>query len=156
MKKAIFVIALFLTTAITFSQNHAHEIAINKQIDAMICSWNNHDYSNLKDYATEDTDWVNVIGEWWHGRKMSQEIHQVYHDKFLNRSICEKKSVTIRFIKKDVAIAHLYWYFTDIPDPLGQKEPVSLDCLATLVFVNQKGRWLMEAGENVAIVIPKK
>jgi uncharacterized protein (TIGR02246 family) len=153
MKKIISALAFLLTTGFIFAQHQKEdEISINKQIDAMIYSWNNHNYDNLKDYTTENTDWVNVIGEWWKGRIMSQDVHQKYHDTFLKESRCEKKSVTIRFIKKDVAIVHLYWYFTAIPDPLGQKEPGSLDCLATLVYVNQKGKWLMEAGENVTIV----
>ncbi len=155
MKKIIIAIAFLLTAGLVIAQDRSKdEAAINKQIDAMISSWNNHNYDNLKDYATENTDWVNVIGEWWHGRKLSQDIHQKYHDTFLKQSQCEKKSVIIRFITKDVALAHLYWYFTGIPDPFGQKEPESIDCLATLVFVSQKGKWLMESGENVTIVKP--
>lgn len=153
MKTIILATAFLLTAGLVIAQNRSeHETAIDRQIDAMIHSWNTHNYDNLKDYATENSDWVNVIGEWWKGRKMSRDIHQRYHDIFLTASRCEKKSVRIRFITKDVAIAHLYWYFTAIPDPLGEKEPGPLDCLATLVFVNQKGKWLMEAGENVAIV----
>jgi hypothetical protein len=86
---------------------------------------------------------------------MSQDVHQEYHDTFLKDSRCEKKKpIVIRFITKHVAIVHLHWHFTAIPDPLAQKDPGPMDCLATLVFINQKGKWLMDAGENVAIVQP--
>lgn len=71
----------------------------------MIYSWNYHNYDDLKNYATENMDWVNVVGMWWKGRKESQYSHQIYHNTFLQKSVAEKKSVAIRFITKDVAIA---------------------------------------------------
>lgn len=153
MKKVIIAAALLLTSGLIVAQDRAEdESAINKQVDAMIYSWNNHNYGDLKNYAAENTDWVNVVGTWWKGRKASQYAHQVYHNTFLKESQCEKKSVAIRFVTKDVAIAHLEWHFTAIPDPYGKKEPGPLDCIATLVYVKQNGKWLMEAGENVTII----
>jgi uncharacterized protein (TIGR02246 family) len=117
------------------------EAAINEQVDAIIYSWNNHNYDDLKTYATEDTDWVNVVGMWWKGRKASQIAHQIYHNTFLNGSVCEKESVAIRFITQDVAIAHVVWHFyggAPLPDgtPPKTKDDPNVD-LATLVFVKQ-------------------
>jgi uncharacterized protein (TIGR02246 family) len=153
MKKIIITTVFLVTSGLIVAQGRANdEAAINKQVDAMIYSWNNHDYNDLKNYTTENTDWVNVAGTWWKGRKASQYAHQVFHDTFLKESQCGKRSVAIRFITKDVAIAHLEWHFTAIPDPYGKKEPGPLDCIATLVYVKQNGKWLMEAGENVTIV----
>ena len=133
----------------------ADEAAINKQVDAIIYSWNNHNYDDLKNYATEDTDWVNVVGMWWKGRKESQYAHQIYHNTFLKGSVCEKESVAIRFVIKDVAIAHIVWHFyggAPLPDgtPPKTKDDPNVD-LATLVFVNQNGKWLMTAGHNVHV-----
>lgn len=45
------------------------EAAISKQVDAMIYSWNHHNYDDLKNCTTENTDWVNAVGMWWKGRK---------------------------------------------------------------------------------------
>ena len=129
------------------------EAAINKQVDAMIYSWNHHNYDDLKSYTTENTDWVNVVGMWWKGRKESQYAHQVVHNTIFKTSVCEKTSVAIRFVTRDVAIAHLVWHFYDpknTPLPDG-KTPGPTDGLATLVYVKQNGKWLMTAGENVNI-----
>lgn len=87
--------------------------AINAQIDAMIYSWNLHNYDDLKNYTTENTDWVNVVGMWWKGRKESQYAHQVYHNTIFKTAICEKTSISIRFVAKNVAMAHLFWHFDD-------------------------------------------
>jgi carbohydrate-binding DOMON domain-containing protein len=49
-----------------FAQNQTKdESAINGLVDAMIHSWNNYNYDDLKNYSTEDTDWVNGVGMWW-------------------------------------------------------------------------------------------
>ena len=153
MTNVIITTVFLLLCQLIVAQNRTKdESAINKQVDAMIYSWNNHDYNDLKNYATENTDWVNVIGQWWKGRQASQYAHQVIHNTFMKESRCEKIAVAIRFVTKDVAIAHLEWHFTAIPDPLGQKEPGPIDCIATLVYVKQNGKWKMEAGENVTIL----
>lgn len=127
------------------------EIAINALVDAMIYSWNHHNFDDLENYTTENTDWVNGVGMWWRGRKASQYAHQVYHNGMFKESVVQKQSVHIRFVTKDVAIAHLFWHFNAFTDPAGKKLGPD-DCVATLVYVNEKGKWLMTAGENIAIV----
>ncbi|MET0635170.1 MAG: SgcJ/EcaC family oxidoreductase [Chitinophagaceae bacterium] len=154
MKKGLTTTVFLLIGGILLAQNRTEdETAINKQIDAMIYSWNNHNYDDLKNYTTENTDWVNVVGMWWKGRKESQYAHQVYHNTIFKTAVCEKKSVTIRFLTTDVAIAHIIWHFSDpnpVPMPDG-KTPGPTDGLALLVYAKQNGKWLMETGENVVI-----
>jgi uncharacterized protein (TIGR02246 family) len=153
MKKVITTAFFLLTGGFVLAQGRSKdEAAINNQVDAMIYSWNNHNYDDLKNYTTVNTDWVNVVGMWWKGRKESQYAHQVYHDTMFKESVAKKQSVSIRFITKDVAIVHLVWHFSgDVTLPDGTK-PGATDDLATLVFVKQNRKWLMDAGENVHIV----
>lgn len=154
MKKVISTTAFLLVCGLILAQDHTKdEIAINAQVDAMIYSWNHHNYDDLKNYTTENTDWVNVVGMWWKGRKESQYAHQFYHNTIFKTAVCEKKSVDIRFLTKDVAIAHIIWHFSDPnPAPLSDgKIPGPTDGLALLVYIKQNGKWLMDAGENVVI-----
>jgi len=152
MKKAFTTMVFLLLGGILFAQDRSADIAaINKQVDAMIYSWNNHNYDDLKNYTTENTDWVNGPGMWWKGRKESQYAHQVYHNTMFKESVLKKTSVAIRFVTKDVAIAHVLWHFSAFTDPTGKVLGPD-DCIATLVYVKQKGKWLMDAGQNVAIV----
>jgi uncharacterized protein (TIGR02246 family) len=154
MKKALTTIIFLSLCGIILAQSRSKdEAAINKQIDAMIYSWNNHKYDDLKNYTTENTDWVNVVGMWWKGRKESQYAHQEYHNTIFKTAVCKKTSVTIRFVTKDVAIVHLMWHFSDphpVPLPDG-KQPGPTDAIAQVVYVKQNGKWLMTAAENVVI-----
>jgi uncharacterized protein (TIGR02246 family) len=125
--------------------------AIEVQIDAMIQSWNNHNYDDLESYTTENTDWVNNVGMWWKGRKESQYAHQFYHNTFFKDVEMKKKFTTIRFLTKEVALAHLIWHYGGYIAPDGKKYG-DTDGLATLVFVKVKGKWMMAAGQNGDIV----
>jgi hypothetical protein len=42
---------------------------IEGQIDLFFKDWENHNFENMVNYATEDSDWVNVVGMWWKNRK---------------------------------------------------------------------------------------
>jgi uncharacterized protein (TIGR02246 family) len=155
MNKVFSTIVLLLVCKMIFAQDTTKDkAAIDIKIDAMIHSWNNHNYDDLKNYTTENTDWVNVVGMWWKGRKESQYAHQIYHNTIFKTSVMEKRSVAIRFITKDVAIAHVVLHTdggdTRMPDG---KKPEPTDAIATLVYVNQNGKWLMTAGANVIIDI---
>lgn len=155
MKKLLVTIIFLSFCGINFAQDRTEdETAINKQVDAMIYSWNHHNYDDLKNYTTENTDWVNVVGMWWKGRMESQYAHQEYHKTMFKTAECEKTSVAIRFVTKDVAIAHLVWHFWDSnpqPFPDGRPATGANDCIATIVYVKQNGKWLMDAAENVSI-----
>ena len=81
MKKIITATIFLLICGMISAQNRTKdEAAINAQIDAVLYSWNHHNYDDMKNYTTENTDWVNVVGMWWKGRKESQYAHQVYHN----------------------------------------------------------------------------
>lgn len=156
MKKVLATTIFLSIFGIIIAQDRTKdEVAINKQVDAMIYSWNHHNYDDIKNYTTENIDWVNVVGMWWKGRKETQYAHQEYHKTMFKTAVCEKTSVAIRFTTNDVAIAHVVWRFSDPnphPFPDGKPPPTGpTDAIATIVFVKQKGKWLMDAGENVTI-----
>lgn len=63
MKKGLLVVAPLLLCFLLQAQNQDKDkTAIEAQIDAMVKSWNNHNYEDLGNYTTENTDWVNNVG----------------------------------------------------------------------------------------------
>ena len=131
-------------------KNTKSEKAIETQIDSFIASWNKHDFSDMKNYIAEDCDFVNIKGMHWKGRENIQFAHQAYHNQFFKNTPIEKRSVTIRFLKPDVVVAHLLWHIGAFTSPSGSKQGDN-DDLATIVFVKTIGKWLITAMENVEV-----
>ena len=151
MRYTILMAILLGTYPVVVAQkNIESKNAIEAQIDAFINSWNKHDFSDMKNYIAEDCDFVNIVGMHWKGREDIQYAHQAYHEQFFKNTLMEKRSVTIRFLKPDVAITHLLWHIGAFTPPDGSKRGDN-DDLASLVFVKRKGIWVITAMENVEV-----
>lgn len=151
MIRTILISGLFLfTTSSLCSQTITDRQSIQKQIQAFIDNWNVHDYTSMKTYTTDDVDWVNIVGMWWKGRKEVQYAHQTFHKTMFKNVTLYLKSTAIRFITKDVAIAHIKTYYGEFTTPGGNKMG-NTDDLAMLVYVKKNGKWLLTSGENVTV-----
>jgi uncharacterized protein (TIGR02246 family) len=151
MKQTLLPILLLIPFILTAQKPAADDAGIHSTVNAMISSWNNHQYDDMKTYATEDCDWVNVKGMWWKGRKEVIYAHNIYHQTIFRDVVLTKKDVHIRYITKEVAIVHLLWHTGAFITPSGNKAPEE-DDMATLVLVKRDGKWLLTATENVSIV----
>jgi uncharacterized protein (TIGR02246 family) len=151
--KRLIISVLFLTcTIFGFSQvKSADEIAVEKQIDALLVSWNNHNYADIANYATEDCDWVNIVGMWWKNRKEVQFAHQTFHDGMFKNVNLVKKAVHTRIIAKDVIVAHLEQRIGAYISPSGTVFPEA-DNLTLMIYVKKGEKWLLTAAENVVVV----
>ena len=86
----------------------------------------------------------------WKGREDIQYAHQAYHNQSFKTTPMDKKSVTVRFLKPDIAIAHLLWHIGAFDPPDGS-ERGNNDDFATIVFAKRKGTWLITAMQNVEV-----
>ena len=151
MKLMFFAMLLSLSATNVFSQNTVKD---NKQIesgvDALIASWNNHNYTDMKNYATEDCEWVNIVGMWWKNRDEVVYAHDVFHKGMFKNTPLSKNKATIRYLTADVALVHLDYHIGAYTTPNGHTFPEA-DNLSTLVFVRKQDKWLLTAGQNVVI-----
>ena len=49
--------------------------SIDSLVDRIVSDWNTHEFKNMNSYATEDVDWVNLVGMWWRGRTEVMNKH---------------------------------------------------------------------------------
>ncbi len=151
MKYTLTLLGFILFGLATRAQTKNADItAIEKQVDAMVASWNKHDYTGMKTYATEDCSWINIVGMVWKNRKEVQFAHQFYHTNMFKQTTMVKKGVSVRMLNTSTAVVHFKSYVSEFTTPSGQKMQGS-DDIALLVFVKQDGKWLLTAGENVVI-----
>jgi uncharacterized protein (TIGR02246 family) len=113
-------------------------------------TWNRHDAKAYAALFTEDCDVVNVMGWWWKDRaeaerKLTEAFRFVFRDSRLTIT-----DVNTRFIRPDVALAHVRWTMTGARTPPGLPEP--REGIQTVVFTKQSGRWLIAALQNTLSV----
>jgi uncharacterized protein (TIGR02246 family) len=148
---ASFYLLFLLSNALFAQAKSPDEMAVDKQVDALIASWNNHNYDDIANYATEDCDWVNVVGMWWKNRREIQYAHQIFHEVMFKNVKLTKKSVHFRAITKEVMVVHLLQKVGTYTSPSGTLYPEA-DNLKLLVFVKKAEKWLLTAVENVVVV----
>ena len=122
------------------------EKQIQAATDAFIKSWNNHDFSDMKNYLTEDCDWANPVGMLWKNRKEVMYAHDAYHKTFLKNTTMTKEKTTIRFTTADAAVVHIVVHLTEYTRPNNQKMP-AVDFLGLMVFTKKGDKWLISSAQ---------
>jgi uncharacterized protein (TIGR02246 family) len=151
MKKLIVTIfCLCMALHLQAQDKLKDSVQIEKQLAAMLASWNSHDYSTMDSYITQDCDWINIVGMWWKNAAEVKHAHQYYHNNMFKNTSMVKKKVKISFLAQDVALVHFISGIGSFETPDGKTVP-AMDDIATLIFIRQNNKWLLRAGENVQI-----
>jgi uncharacterized protein (TIGR02246 family) len=146
----VLMVVLLAMLSAKAQKKNADVQAIEKQVGAMVNSWNKHDHSDMDTYCTTDCSWVNIVGMWWKDLKEVKYSTQFYHTNMFKNTTMTNKGVSVRMLNPTTAIVHFKSFVSAFTTPDGHKIPGS-DDLALLVYVKQNGKWLMTAGENVVI-----
>ena len=151
MKRIIVLLAFFVAGFQLQAQDKITDsISIVKQLDAMVSSWNRHDYADMENYISKDCEWVNIVGMWWKNAAEVKFAHQFYHDRMFKGTTLLKKAVKMSFLSKDIALVHFKSNVSSFQTPDGATVP-AMDELATLIYIRENNKWLLRAGENVQI-----
>jgi uncharacterized protein (TIGR02246 family) len=113
-------------------------------------AWNLHDAKAYADLFTEDADVVNVVGWWWKGRpqiesRLSAAFAYVFRDSTLTVT-----EVHVRFLTREIAIAHVLWAMAGARTPPGIPEP--RQGIQTQILEKREGRWRIAAFQNTQSV----
>ncbi len=136
---------------------------VQRALAGLSVAWNNHDMVAFGKLFTMDADFVSVGGLWWRGRKEIQMQHAWSHGAIpidtqgfdaaarahygiFKGSRLQFDSIDLRFLRKDVAVAHVSSKL------LGDaRTPNPRVGLLTLVVTRQDGEWLIAAAQNAEI-----
>ena len=98
------------------------EEQITRAIEAFEGGWNRHDLAAGFAFFAEDADFVNGVGQWWRGRSEIVERLGACHGDRFRESTLRITSVSIRFLRFDVAVVHLTWTLAGDRGPDGRNE----------------------------------
>lgn len=117
-----------------------------RQADA----WNRHDATAYANLFTEDGDVVNVVGWWWQGRREIESKLSAAFAFAFRQSTLTITDVQVRFVKPDIAIAHVRWTMAGARTPPGIPEP--REGIQLQILKKQRGKWLIASFQNTSSV----
>jgi uncharacterized protein (TIGR02246 family) len=127
------------------------EAAIKQVAMAWQEGWNKHDAAGLAALLVEDVDFVTVVGPegWLKGRKKFQDYTAEIHKRYFKDSVWTTKETRVRFLRPDVAVAHVLWSHLGANVPLpGRRPDVPQPGIFTWVLEKRDGKWLVVASQN--------
>lgn len=124
--------------------------AIKRVIMEMTAGFNEHDPVAATRMYTPDADFVSARGEMGTGRDRAEKVLDSIFKTRGKNAMLKTEDVIIRFIRPDVAIAHVKNEFSGLLNPDGQTLPPQNE-LSMRVFVKNDGRWQVAAFHNTVI-----
>ena len=167
LSAALLLVALILPVGDTGASatEPVQDVEVRGVVDRYAEAWNQHDTDALGALFAPDADFVNVTGQRWKGR------HEIQANlAFLHATVPEGsshvglpantygalKAVTyrfesfdVRFIRNDIAIAHVTW--TQFGDPRFTEPRHGIFSFAV---VHERGHWLLDAAQNTVLAVP--
>jgi uncharacterized protein (TIGR02246 family) len=129
------------------AENSADEAAVRQLPAAFAAAWAKHDGHELAKLMSEDVDFVNVGGDWLHGRA----DFELYHARLLSGRFKESTitplEISVRFLRPDLAAIHWSWRIQgDRNEDLTPRPPRF--GLFTMIVEKRGGVWLIVEAQN--------
>ena len=149
MKKLLWgvLVVVLVSGGTLYAQTKADEAAVRAVPQAFVAAWAKHDGHQLAKIMSDDVDFVNVGGDWLHGR----HDFELYHTRLLSgpfkNSTLTTLDTVVRFSRPDLAILH--WSWSIVGD--GYTDPITHQPrrgIFTMIVEKRDGVWLVTVAQN--------
>jgi len=158
---AVTVLTSLWANCVLATQNDAQDVRI--VVAGFATTWNRHDLDAFGKLFAPDADFVNVAGVLWTGRQSIQAQHAYSHGTIpadspgfseedrryygiFKSSTLRFDQIDVRFLRKEVAIAHVNWELLDDARTQNPRRGVFI-----FVLTRQNAAWLITAAQNTEI-----
>ena len=145
-KKAI-LSGLLLTVVVPGVATETHSAdkeAIQAILQGFVVAWDKHDMNAMSKLFSEDADFVVVTAQHLRGRPEIFRYHDDLHKGLFQDSQRKARWDDLRFIRRDVAIGHIYF---EHPDPKATGR-ASRTALALVVLTKDRNKWWIVSFQN--------
>ena len=122
------------------------EAAIRENVKQLETGWNTKSGALFAKPFAEDADYVVINGMYFKGRKAIETAHQQIFDTIFKDTTITLSVKQIRFLRPDVAVAHVNGHRT------GPTKDLVQDALLTVVMTKEKDGWTIAAFQNTAVI----
>ena len=126
------------------------EAAMRKVIVEMTEGFNRHDARASTIMYLPDADFVTARGEHFRGTEGYEKGLASILSTRAREATLRTLNVSVRFIRPDLALAHVTNELSGLIAPDGQRPPPQQE-LSLRVFVKQEGRWRVAAFHNTVV-----
>jgi len=130
------------------------EEAIRRRAEQGAETWNRHDMSTFASLFTEDSDCVTLGGDWLRGRDEIEQDLVKDHATVFRESQLMITGVWVKFLRPDIAVAHVTWELNGLLGRDGQKLPRVVRGSMTWMLTKDDGIWRIAAFQNTTIEPP--
>ena len=161
MKRVIFLLAVIVSIlGASYSTAGAarqgaraeDEAAIRAIITRLRDAWNAGDAKAWGVHFAEDADYVIINGMRIKGREAIDSGHRRIFDTIYKGSVLAGSTQSVRFIRDDIAVAHVEWHLKYRQDDT----PREHKAMCSMVMTKQNGQWSVLAFHNTQIASDQK
>ena len=137
------------------AQTREDEAAIRQAVDTMTKAFNTRNDQLTASVTTSDADFVTITGKWSKGPAEYIRARRARFATVLRNASLQIIDIRIRFLRPDVALAHVTYETRGMLNDAGKELPPERE-LNLRVFVKEHGKWLMTAFHNTIVRVPNK
>jgi ketosteroid isomerase-like protein len=158
---AVSVFISLVANSVLAAPNDAEDV--RNVVAGLATTWNRHDLDAFGKLFAPDADFVNVAGVLWTGRQSIQAQHAYIHGVIpadsagfseedrryygiFKNSTLKLDQIDVRFLRKEVAIAHVNWELLGDSRTQNARRGVFM-----FVLTRQNAGWLIAAAQNTEI-----
>lgn len=146
MRLALITLLILTNTALAQNHQSVDEAAIRENVKRLETGWNTKSGALFAKPFAEDADYVVINGMYIKGRTAIETAHQQIFDTIFKETTVTFTIRQIRFLRPDVAVAHVNGHRT------GPTKDLEQDAMLTLVMTKEKNGWTIAAFQNTAVV----
>lgn len=119
-------------------------------------AWNERNAFSIANLFTEDAEFVNVVGLWWHDRKSIWKAHDYGLKVIFPNSHLEVRQVKTRFISQNVALVHAKMKLIGQTGLIKDSNPGDRQNIFSFVLEKKEEGWICISAHNTDVVPGKE
>lgn len=125
--------------------------AVQAWLDECAAAWADSDAERMYRTATDDLEWINIVGMHWRGKAEVVRAHEVYlTTMFRGVPLTLREIESLRSVGSDAVLAVVRWSVGQFTTPTGHIVPAADDRM-TLVFQRTADGLRLAHGANIQI-----
>ncbi|OJJ16329.1 DUF4440 domain-containing protein [marine bacterium AO1-C] len=119
-------------------------------------AFNERDAVALANLFTDDAEFVNVVGLWWHNRQAIWKAHDYGLRTIFNNSVVELRKVKVKTITPEVALVQARMKLTGQTPHAGVASPQGRQNIISFVAQKMPDGWVCVSAHNTDIIPGKE